>query len=190
MSRRQSVVKRILRAVVVLTLSLAWVPATPAGDFFVGAAVGQSQTRDTLAASTFEAEETAWEAWFGYQLMPFVFFEASYIDFGTFEDTQPLAALSSDVEGAVLWAAGRVPIGSVFSFYVKLGFAHTEADTVLSRPLQEPMRTTRNENSIAWGAGLGVDLGKRFTIRLEFDSYQVESSRTLEFLSVGAQINF
>ena len=97
---------RVIETAVVLGVMLLGPATVEAGEFFLGAGVGQSQTRDTLRAQTFEASETAWEAWFGYELMPFVFFEASYIDFGTFEDTEELAQFRSDVQGAALWAAG------------------------------------------------------------------------------------
>jgi hypothetical protein len=182
--------KRIVAVIVFCVVAVLSGSITRAGDFFIGAGLGQSSARNTLQATTFDADDTGWEAHFGYRLSPYVFFEGSYVDFGSFQQTAQLSEFDVDVQAAALWAAGNIPFADIVHFYVKLGVAYTQADSVVTPPLGDPERSTDSDTNIAWGIGFAVDLGKIVTIRAEFDSYQVDDIQSLEFLWIGAQINF
>lgn len=175
-------------AVILLLVLLA--PCVEAGKFFVGAGAGQSSIRNTLQQFTVDGDDTGFKAFAGYLFIPQVYIEGAYTDFGSFEKSDGSMTLRSEAQNVALWGAGRVPIGRLFSFFVKLGVARTEADAVLDRPLLEPESRSDSDTSLSWGFGFGLNLGKHVTIRAEFEGYESDSVENLEFLSLGAQINF
>jgi len=179
--------RRLALTVILGVVLLA--PVTEAGDFFVGGSAGQGTLRDTLGGFTIDGDDTGWKAFAGYKLMPFVFVEGSYTDLGSFDDSTQMTRIEAGVESYALFAAGNVPIGRLFSFFVKVGVGRTEADFLVEDPLETTTQSD-SDTDLAWGFGFGLNLGKRFTVRAEYEGYETDTIQDLEFVSVGAQINF
>jgi hypothetical protein len=178
------------RALLIVTLALlACTPVSMAGEFYLGASAGWSSVRNTLYGSEFEGDDAGYKVFAGYRIIDNVAVEGSYTDLGSFSATRNLSTLNAEAQAYAVWAMGRFPLGEIFSVWVKLGLALTETDLVLEEP-PETTRESRDDTDLSWGVGVGVDLGRRVTLRLEWEEYMGDSSDKIQYASLGAQFNF
>jgi OOP family OmpA-OmpF porin len=160
-----------------------------AGTFFVGGGAGQSQLRDTLRGGTFSGDDTAYKVFAGYRFARVVAVEAGYTDFGSFSGVLETDSVRVDLANAAFWGSGHFPIGKMFLVLVKLGAVYTEAD--FTRVIQGETESDKTSDwDLGWGVGVGLNLGKHFTIRLEWEDYQTSTVQNLEVASLGVQVNF
>jgi hypothetical protein len=168
---------------------LALAPAALAGEFYLGAGAGWTSVRNTLQGSQFDSDDAGYKVFAGYRIMDNVAVEGSYTDLGDFSGTRDLSTLNAEAKAYAVWALGRFPLGEIFSVWVKLGLARTEVDLVLEEPL-ETTRESRDDTDLSWGVGVGADLGRRITLRLEWEEYIGDSADKIQYASLGVQFNF
>ena len=76
-----------------------------------------------------------------------------------------------------------LPIGKLFEVFAKVGYSRIDADISFSDVVFDS-----KENELIYGVGVGFNFGKKFTLRAEWEEYDVDTS--LNSLSIGAQFNF
>src|SRR5690349_6680248 len=105
--------------------------------FYVGAGVGTAtmelDTDEDLHGFKFDADDTAFKVFGGYNFNQYFALEASYFDGGDQEETVvAIPGFTGTVEvgttGLIASVIGRVPLGELFSLYGKLGFASYDVE--------------------------------------------------------------
>ncbi len=142
-----------------LILSVA-APAAFAGGY-VGAGVGQAYTE--VKDIDLSEDTTGWKIFGGYNFLKWFGVEASYVDFGSVEDS------STSIEAKTLdaFAVAKIPFPVVEPF-VKLGYAHVDSTATTGL-------TSASDKSwdLAWGAGVGFNILKKLHLRVEYEQFDV-----------------
>jgi len=197
------------RAMPLLALSLVAAVGTPAfaeNNFYIGAAVGQSRFDGNAGDfddavidafgdnglfivdgnSSLDKTDTAFGGLIGYQILPTLAIEASYVDLGklsytssgTVSDGRFLYPATADftveAKGPTLSAVGRFPLGAQWDLYVRGGafFAKTKlrAGSSIGGFDGADESSGDSVDSLA-GGGVALHLGERFALRTEYVRY-------------------
>lgn len=173
--------------------------------FYVGADLGQynwsldenalnQSVVDTLGdlglnvidgASETSEDGFTWGLILGYQLLPFLAFEAAYVDLGSAEyksnvdvtdgtnTSEASALLDIDSTGAAVSALGILPFAHNWQVFGRAGayFGSTDSTARLSGvAVNDGGSNSSNATSFLWGAGLGYSNGQ-WTSRLEYQQF-------------------
>jgi len=186
-------VKRpIPRAALCLTLALAIAPATRAGEFFLGAGIGQSSVEtspvDIDTGIDFKGDDTGYKLFGGYAFTRFVTFELAAFDLGTISDSVFVYDVSTDVYGAYAAVTANLPLFKIANLYGKLGLAWWQVDGRQTNGDALPPYSDSGTD-LMWGLGLRFNLG-RFGIRGEFEVFELEQADEVALVSVGLEYRF
>lgn len=175
---------RTLLAAVILALGGACGLAQAADEnpsgFYLGGGVGQfnvqiddiDQTDDAI--ERLDDDDTAWKAFAGYRFGPFIAVEAAYIDFGTPNSRSSASGSSGDfrvdVSGFAPYVIGTVPLGPV-ELFGKIGYYIYDVDLAvdIDDPLAPDVDSSRSDEDLLYGGGVGITLFKRLNARLEYE---------------------
>jgi opacity protein-like surface antigen len=174
---------RTLTAAVVLALGgaagLAHAEENPSG-FYIGGGVGQFNVQIDDIDQTDEAiqrlddDDTAWKAFVGWRLNPYIAVEAAYIDFGTPNSRSDASGSSGDfrahLSGFAPYVIGTVPIGPV-ELFAKLGYYFYDVDlrADIDDPLAPDIDSSKSDQDVLYGAGVGVTFFEHLNARLEYE---------------------
>jgi OOP family OmpA-OmpF porin len=175
--------QRVLR-LVILFASLALASAAHA-EVYVGAAFMQSDAEFESAVDDFDADDSSFKVFGGYNFAKWFGLEVAYRDFGTFEDSTPLGAVDADLEGLDLSARGILPLGNLVGIFAKVGYANIQYDVDFDTVTDD---FDDDEWELLYGAGIDVYLGKHFGLRGEWEMFDVDDQ--LNSLSAGAFFRF
>ena len=171
---------------VLATAALA--AATSAGaqenesGFYAGAGVGSFDVQiddfddidDTV--DRYDSDDTAWKAFAGWRMNPYLAFELAYVNLGSPDDEiAPDTTLTLETDGFAPYVVGTLPIGDWFEVFAKAGYYWYEVDARLSSPLGNVSESESNE-SFTWTAGVGVNVFERVNIRLEYEQFDFEEA--------------
>jgi len=191
-----------------VALGLISMPALAADDqgFYggVGAGLFGVEVSDFEAGLNFDADDTGFRLFGGWQFNENFGLEAGYGDGGTAsESIGDLATfgveadVDIDVSGFDILLTGTIPFGDMFYGYAKAGMFFWDAD--IAATLREDdgdggvITTTESFSEsgedLAYGAGLGIDFSENFGVRLEYMIYDV-SDADADFLSANVLMRF
>jgi hypothetical protein len=177
--------RRILMVVALVSLGST---AALAGPFYVGASAMKTNLNIDDAGASFDASDTTYKAFVGFRFLKFLGLEASYIDFGTLDDSTSGIDLSVDATGYDLFLVGVLPIGKHFELFAKAGYfswdRNADASGVVSGSDSE------SGSDPVYGAGLAFILGKHIGIRVEYEKYDMTDVDTLDQESAGIDFRF
>ena len=147
--------------------------ASPNG-FYLGAGVGDFGVK----VDGFDASDTGFKLFGGYQAWKYFGAELEYIDGGSSED----GGVKVDVSSWNLSAMGILPIGEQFNVFAKLGIVFWDAE----------MRGFGDDSGedFSWGIGAGYSFTDHFGARLEYQGFEIEDTDTVDMISIGASWNF
>lgn len=146
------------------------------GDLGLGVVAGDSEISD---------DGFTWGLVLGYQLFPFLAFEASYVDLGSAEykatvdasdgvsTTAVNASVDADSSGATVSGLAILPFAEHWQVFGRAGayFGSTDSKARLALDGSELAgEDSSNSTSFMWGAGLGYSNGD-WTTRLEYQQY-------------------
>lgn len=138
---------------------------------YVGVGLGQAQASADLdtGANLFsiDTDDTAWRALAGYRFSPYFAFEATYSDFGEFSDDSAGERLTIGLRGVTPWLVASWPLGR-FELLARFGYFINTHEFELQTN-GGPIEVSSSEDSIAYGAGVGVMLGRHINLRLEYE---------------------
>ncbi|MFO1408961.1 MAG: outer membrane beta-barrel protein [Steroidobacteraceae bacterium] len=173
--------KRSRLTLLLLAGSLGGTAAAADNGVYVGAALGQSETR--LRESTFNLRDRSagFKVLLGVRPIDLLAVELNYIDFGSASD----AAARADTQAGAGFLVGYLPLPiPLLDVYGKAGAAAWKIDA------HDPLVSLRDSgSSFAWGAGAGLHFGS-LGARLEYERFNNSASRNLDLLSLGVTYTF
>lgn len=176
--------RRVVVAAIVVCA--ACVPAS-AQEGYVGASYLSSSMEFDTSAGTVNPSADGWKLFVGYNINKYCGIEATYYDMGDMEDTTSIGTFKADVDVFDVSFRGILPVGERIQFTGKVGFSSVDAETETTGTL---LIVTSEWSSweLMFGVGAEVKLGKRFGLRADWETWEVEGS--LDAWSVGGYFRF
>lgn len=178
---------RIRNAVIVMIVTFGICSFATAGEGYVGASYMNSTAEFETLSGTIDPSSSGWKIFGGYNLIKYFGVELTYYDLGSYSESSDEFSLDSDIEVFDLAARGILPLGERFALFARLGYSSVQVD-VREQGLLGSVSADGTDWRLLYGIGVGLKLGKRFGIRAEWESWDVETS--LDAWSVGAVIRF
>ena len=173
--------------VVVAMLSLGST-AVLAGPFYFGASAMKTNLQVDDLGGSFDASDTTYKAFVGFRFMKFLGFEASYIDFGSLDDSSSGIDLSVDATAYDLFAVGVLPLGKHFELFAKAGLFKWDRNADASGATSGSESDSGSDP--VYGAGAAFIIGKHIGIRIEYETFEMSDVDKLEQESVGVDFRF
>jgi OOP family OmpA-OmpF porin len=146
--------------------------------FYLGAGVGDfSSAVDEInnlddiddVGIDFSDSDNAKKIFAGWRFNRFVAVQADFVDFGDASGFVSTSARgTSDVQGIAPSVVGTLPLGPV-ELFGRVGLMFYEVDLNLTggRIIDE------SGEDLLWAGGLGIDIGERFNVRLEYEEIDI-----------------
>ncbi len=179
----------------------AFATATGAGaqenesGFYAGAGVGtfDVQIDDvddvTSEIERYDSDDTAWKAFGGWRMNPYLAFELAYVNLGSPSDEiAPDTRLTTETDGFAPYVVGTLPIGW-FEVFGKAGYYWYDTEARLSTPLGT-VSDSESDSTFVWSAGLGVNVFQRVNIRLEYEQFDLDRADSSEALWLTGAYRF
>ncbi len=143
---------------------------------YVGLAAGRAQASVDFDSGTevipFDADDTAWRVFAGYRFSPWFAFEVTYSDLGEFTDDLAADRLRIGYRGVTPWLVGTWPIGPI-ELVARAGyFINTTEFEIVNAT--ERLTGSESNDSVTFGAGVGVMLGDHINVRLEYERMDLD----------------
>lgn len=177
--------RAIIAATVLALNSGAAFAQSPDNDtgFYVGGGVGQFNIEiDGLdgideAVSTLDDGDTAWQAFVGWRLNPYISLQAAYIDFGRPEDdfttsTGDHGKFGAELSGFAPSIIGTLPLGPV-ELSAKLGYYIY--DLKIRGDIDDPdIDSDDSGEDVMYGVGVGMTFFERLQAKLEYEKIDLK----------------
>jgi len=162
--------------------------AALAGPLYFGASAIKTNLQQDDLGGSFDASDTTYKAFVGFHFLKFLGLEASYVDFGSLEDTSAGIDLSVDSTAYDLFLLGVLPLGSHFELFAKAGLFMWDRNADASGAVTGT--DTDSGTDPVYGAGMSIIFGKHIGLRLEYERYGMSDVDKLEQESAGIEIRF
>ncbi len=153
---------------------------TETKGFYLGAGVGQFNAgiddvnQIDNAVSKWKADDTAYKIFGGYRFNPFLGVELDYLNLGKPSgNVVPGFNVDSAVDGWAPYVVGTVPLGRYFEVFGRLGYYFYDATTAVTDTLDNRVAFKEDSSSLAWGGGIGANIGEKFNLRFEYERYDL-----------------
>jgi len=155
----------------------------PAADhgFYLGGALGQSETRLRSGSVNLSDTSTGYKLIAGVRPIDLLAVELAFVDFGSASS----GGSTADSKAGSGFLMGYLPLPlPLLDVYGKAGAAAWKIDA------SNPLASLRDSGtSFAWGAGAALHFGS-LSARLEYENFSNSGDRNLELLSLGATWTF
>jgi hypothetical protein len=153
---------------------------------YIGGSVGQFNLEiDGIdgvdeAVETLDDSDTAWQAFIGWRLNPYIALQAAYIDFGGPEDDFSTGGSSGNYSASLSGFApsiiGTLPLGFV-ELSAKLGYYFYDIDITanIDDPSDPDFDSTDSGEDLMYGVGLGMTFFERLHAKLEYEKIDLEN---------------
>ncbi|ANM29895.1 hypothetical protein ABI59_10390 [Acidobacteria bacterium Mor1] len=172
-----------------VVLAQAVSPVAAESTTYIGFGVGYSEEKDVLRNNDFESNDVGAKLFGGILFNELIALEVGYYDYGDFRQQVGSDLIEQEVEALVVMARGRLPLSDRFYFSPKLGAAVFRSDSLI-RSAGGVAREVEEDASLAWGIGFGVELTRRFDLRIEIESLDSESTKEVELYSASFEYRF
>jgi len=163
--------------------ALAEVPA----GFYVGAGVGKASIE--VDDTGFDADDTAFKVFGGYNVNKNFAVEVAYFDGGKPDDRFGIGSVEVSLSGLNLSALGRLPVNDVFSVFGKVGFASYDLEATGRIGNRVVAREDGSDEDLSYGIGAAFNIGTSFEVRGEYEALDV-SNGAFSVLSVSGVYKF
>lgn len=163
-------------------------PAAGQAQFYIGAGGGQSEYQDidqvreaclgVGATCTTDGTDTAFKAFAGYRITPYLAVEGGYIDLGeaTANAAAPSAATATlSAQGGYVALMPHVPIGSIGSIFGRVGLSAVDAELVVASGGATASDST-GAAALVFGAGAEINLTDSISIRGEWERHSFDEA--------------
>jgi OmpA-OmpF porin, OOP family len=164
--------------------------------FYAGAGVGTAKLEidGDEDIDAFDADDTAFKVFGGYNFNQYFAVEATYFDGGKPEESFSIApgfngSVEFNTTGLIASVLGRVPLGEVFSLYGKLGFASYDVEAKGRLNGDVVFEDDGSDDDVAYGVGAAFNLGSSFELRAEYEAISI-SDGDFSVLSVNGLFKF
>ncbi len=150
--------------------------------FYAGGGVGSFDVQiddfddvdDTI--DRYDSDDTAWKAFVGWRMNPYLAFEAAYVNLGSPDDEVfPDTNVTVETDGFAPYVVGTLPIGDWFEVFAKAGYYWYSTDVRVSSPFGS-VSDDDSDSTFTWSAGLGVNIFERVNIRLEYEQFDFDDT--------------
>ena len=148
--------------------------------FYAGAGVGSFNLDiddpDDVGTTfdRYSSDDTAWKAFAGWRMNPYLSFEAAYVNLGSPDDViAPDTKLTVETDGFAPYVVGTLPIGDWFEVFAKAGYYWYDVESRVSSPLGSASDSTSDE-AFTWTAGVGLNVFERLNFRLEYEQFDID----------------
>lgn len=153
--------------------------------FYVGGGVGQFDLEIDGLDGTDEAltrlddDDTAWQAFVGYRLNPYIALQAAYVDFGAPEDefetsTGDHGKFGAELSGFAPSVIGILPLGPV-ELSATLGFYFYDLE--ITGDIDDPdVDTDDSGEDVFYGVGIGATFLERLHAKLAYEKIDIEQA--------------
>jgi OOP family OmpA-OmpF porin len=180
---------RQIAALAVSTLLLASPISASAGEFYIGASIGNATLSEDFDGLNIDDNSTAFRLVGGWNFNDYFSLEAGYHDFGDFEQTfdtpdGPVTArLGAD--GFLFGAIGHIPLSERFTLSGRAGMFFWNG----TAEINDVSQASPEDNNLFLGAGVMFDVTDRFKLTTDWTRYELEDVNSSVF-SVGFQYRF
>ena len=164
--------------------------------FYAGAGVGTFDVKindfddvdDTI--DRYDSDDTAWKAFGGWRMNPYLAFELAYVNLGSpddeiFTDT----TLTLETDGFAPYVVGSFPIGDWFEVFAKAGYYWYDTETEISTPIGS-LSEDDSDSTFTWSAGAGLNIFERVNIRLEYEQFDFDTADDAQALWLTGAYRF
>jgi hypothetical protein len=181
--------RAILASAMLLALgSGAAYAQSPENDegFYMGGGVGQFDIEIDGADGIDEAlgrlddNDTAWQAFVGWRINPYISLQAAYVDFGKPEDDFQTSGSSGnyavELAGFAPSVVGTLPLGPV-ELSAKLGYYFYDLDVTanIDDPTDLDFDSSDSGEDVFYGVGVGATFLERLHAKLEYEKIDLEN---------------
>jgi OOP family OmpA-OmpF porin len=165
--------------------------------FYVGGAIGQfnakiddvDQVDNTI--DNWDEDDTAYKVFAGYRMNRFLGFEADYINLGEPSGAAvPGFNVDSSVDGFAPYVVGTIPLGPYFELNGRLGYYFYDANLRQESAANGRVQFDEESEGLAWGAGIGANIGEKFNVKLEYERFDLENLDDADALWLNAAWRF
>lgn len=151
--------------------------------FYLGGGVGQFDIEIDGVDGTDEAlsrlddNDTAWQAFVGWRLNPYISLQAAYVDFGRPEDEFTTSSgdhgkFGAELSGFAPSVIGTLPLGPV-ELSATLGYYFYDLE--LTGDIDDPdIDSSDSGEDVFYGAGVGMTFLERLHAKLEYQKIDIE----------------
>jgi hypothetical protein len=164
--------------------------------FYAGAGVGTFDVEiddfddvdDTI--DRYDSDDTAWKAFGGWRMNPYLAFELAYVNLGSPDDEiLPDVDLTIETDGFAPYVVGTYPIGDWFEVFAKAGYYWYDIEAQISSPLGS-LSEDDSDSTFTWSAGAGLNIFDRVNIRLEYEQFDFDTSDDAQALWLTGAYRF
>jgi OOP family OmpA-OmpF porin len=148
--------------------------------FYAGAGVGSFNLDiddpDDVGTTfdRYSSDDTAWKAFAGWRMNPYLSFEAAYVNLGSPDDViAPDTKLTVETDGLAPYVVGTLPIGDWFEVFAKAGYYWYDVESRVASPLGSASDSTSDE-AFTWTAGVGLNVFEHLNFRLEYEQFDID----------------
>jgi len=181
---------KFLGVAVAVALGLGFAANATAQGIYLGGVYSWA-TADTgdVNADLVDDSANAYKLFVGYEFPAIIGLEAGYVDFGTYEvgDFEGEENSGGDV-GLSGWTAaltGRIPLGSLFTIYGKVGYFFWDSEIDAAQDLGD---LNASGDDLFYGAGVRLNFGK-FSILGEYEMFDGDKISN-DLFSLGVRFTF
>lgn len=160
-----------------------------AGDFYLGASIGNATLNEDFDGLVVDDNSTAIRLIAGWRFNDYFTIEGGYNDFGdfeqTFDDGNGVMTAKLSADGFIFGATGRVPVSERFALTGRAGMFFWNGSAEVNNVSQ----ATPEDTNLYLGVGVSFDVGKRLQLTGDWTRYELESAASGVF-SVGLQYGF
>lgn len=155
---------------------------------YAGAGVGQVELSEEVDGLEFDANDTLFTVFGGYQFNDYFAVELGYIDGGTADDSVAGVDVEVSTEAVQASILGSVPIGSKFSIYGRAGIISWKSETFASSRFGTFEAEGEGED-FAWGIGGAFKPIAPLMLRVEYGGAEIEAT-DMRIITVSAAYVF
>ena len=164
--------------------------------FYAGAGVGTFDMEiddfddidDTIDG--YDSDDTAWKAFGGWRMNPWLAFELAYVNLGSPDDEiLPDTTLTVETDGFAPYVVGSFPIGDWFEVFAKAGYYWYDIEAKISTPIGS-VSEDDSDSTFTWSAGAGLNIFDRVNIRLEYEQFDFDTADEAEALWLTGAYRF
>ena len=150
--------------------------------FYAGAGVGTFDVEiddfDDIDATIdrYDSDDTAWKAFGGWRMNPYLGFELAYVNLGSPDDEiLPGVSLTTETDGFAPYVVGTLPLGDWFELFGKAGYYWYDTEARLTTPAGAT-RESNSDQTFTWSAGVGLNIFERVNVRLEYEQFDFDEA--------------
>lgn len=155
--------------------------------FYAGVGLGKASLEEDETG--FDADDTAFKVFGGYNFNRNFAVEVGYFDGGEPDDRFSIGTIEASFTGLNFSALGRLPLNDRFSVFGKLGFASYEVDAKARIGNSVVATDDDSDEDLSYGIGAAFNIGPSFEVRGEYEALDV-SGGGFDMLSVSGVYKF